>query len=719
MIHYRKDTNNIVTLILDMSGRFRNIINHEVGEAFLPVITHLQREKKMGGLKGVILTSEKKTFLAGGDLEYLYHAQDSEEVFNSAQKLKQFLQDLERPGVPVVAAINGNALGTGFEVALACHHRIVLDDPKIRLGHPEVNIGIIPSGGAILRLMWLRGIVAAYNFLNKGLRYSPQEALKAGIIDELASNQKEMIEKAKSWILTNKESLRPWQRSSAVIPGGTAKDLEVAHKIRYLTAELSASTQDNYPARQAILNVLSEGSKVDFSTALRIDSRQFAFLACHPVCKNMISTFWFDINAIKGGINRPKGYGKFRPKKVGIIGAGLMGSGIAFACIRNGMEVVIKDVSKLIAERGRDFAARKLDLLIEQGTFQPSEGTELLSRIKTTELSSDFQDCDLVIEAVFENENVKQKVTREAEEYLDEYSLLATNTISIPITQLANASLRPANYIGLHFFAPAEEVPLVEIVKGEDTSEETVARAFDFVVSIKKIPVVVKDKWGFFAARVRNTYILEGITLLNEGYAPALIENLGIQAGFPKGPLALADDMGLSMVLKYEQQAHQHYGEKYIQHPAVPVLEQMIEELNRPGRYKQAGFYQYTSNEPRRLWPELSQHFSSTQEDFDRKEITERLIFAQVIEAIWCKQEGVIQHVASANLVSVHGWGFPAFTGGVFRYILYYGAEHFRERCKSLKKSYGPRFQAPKLLSKMIKEDKLKTPIKKEVLSVS
>ncbi len=721
MIHYRKDTNNIVTLILDMSGRFDNIINHEIGAAFVPVIEHLQREKRTGALKGVILTSEKKTFLAGGGLESLYYANDPAELLHASERLKAFLSDLERPGVPVVAAINGNALGTGFEVALACHHRIVLDNPKIRLGHPEVNLGLTPSGGAILRLMWLEGIESAYTFLSKGLRYSPQEALKAGIIDDLANTNKEMLEKAKAWILDNRNSLRPWQRPGAQIPGGTAHDPDVAERISFLTAELSAQTQDNYPARRTILNVLSEGSKVDFQTAQCIDSRHFAYLVCTKACKNMISTFWFDQKAIKSGLNRPKGYGKFRPKKVGIVGSGLMGSGIAFACIRNGLEVVIKDVSRLIAERGREFAAKKLDQLIQQGTFQPSELEELLSRITTTEHSSDFANCDLVIEAVFENKNVKQKVTREAEEHLDEYSLLASNTVSIPITQLAESSLRPNNYVGLHFFPPADEVPLVEIVRGAKTSDESVARAFDFVIMIKKIPIVVKDDWGFFAARVQNTYILEGITLLKEGYTPALIENLGVQAGLPKGPLRFADDVGLPLVLRYEEQAALHYGEKYIQHPAVPLLAAMVEEHQRLGRYKQTGFYNYPAAATPKLWPELTEHFPITQTAYDRREITERLLIVQVIEAIWCMQEGVIHSSSAANLGSVYGWGFPAYKGGVIRYIYDYGPSEFMARCEELHKQYGQRFRVPRLLRQLVanQDDYLAQQLNQSAVSVS
>ncbi len=700
MIQYEKDTNHIVTLRLDMEGRSDNVINHEIGAAFLPVMQHLKREKARGALRGVILTSAKKTFLSGGELGYLYRATDPEELFAYAEQLKGFLRDLERPGVPVVAAINGDAIGTGFEVALACHHRIVLDRAPIQLGHPEVKTGLIPSGGAILRLMWLLGIDKALPILLGGHRYSPREALKVGIIDQLAASRKNMMEQAKRWLLANRHKCRPWDVEGATIPGGTAHDVAVAAFLRRATARLMAETGNNYPAQSAILEILSEGSSLDFEAAARVDSRHFADLVRSQTCKNMISTFWFDHHAIKSGHNRPKGFGKFRPRKIGIIGAGRMGSAIALACLRSGMEVILKDVSKPIAERGRAYVVQKLDELIETGTFQPGDREELLQRISTTQQSTSFSDCDLVIEAVFENEMVKKKVTREAEAHLDEYSLFGTNTISIPVTKLATASVRPANYIGLHFFHPADEVPLVEIVRGEHTSDETVARAFDFVNAIKKIPIVVKDDWGFYAARVRNTYILEGITLLQEGYPPALIENLGKQAGMPQGALAVADELGLDIVLGYEKQAASHYGSKYIQHPAVVVLEKMLHDIGRKGRAKQAGFYDYTGDE-RALWPGLTEIFPSGQKGFDRKEITERLLFAQVIEAFWCLQEGVIQSKEAANLGSVYGWGFPAFKGGVIQYVEDYGLPAFLDRCDTLRERYGQRFRAPKTLKSL------------------
>lgn len=704
MIRLKKDTANIVTIIFDMQDREDNVINHEITDAFLPVIKRLQEEKAQGQLKGVILTSNKKSFLSGGDLGYLYGANDPEELFRQAEKLSRFFRDLERPGVPVVAAIAGNALGTGFEVALACHHRIVLDDPKVRVGIPEVNLGLMPSGGSIVRMMWLLGIEKAYPVLTSGRHYSPQEALKVGIIDDLASTQKELIEKARAWLLSHPNWHRPWDQQGETIPGGTAKDPELIERVRATAAELAAATYNNSPAKRTILNVLVEGSKVDFSTACRIENRRFAHLVCSNTAKNMISTFWMDYHSIKKGINRPKGYGKFRVRKVGIIGSGRMGSGITLACIQNGLSVVLKDVSKAIAERGREYVSQRIDDLIREGTFHQTEKKEIMERLVTTEKASDFADCDIVIEAVFENQQLKQKVTKEAEDQMDNYTIIGTNTVSIPIAELSKALRRPQNYVGLHFFPPAERVPLVEIVVGANTSEETVARAIDFVQRIMKIPIVVKDVWGFYAARVQNTYILEGISMLKEGYPPALIENSGRQLGLPLGPLELADAMGLQLVLKYEEQAAMHYGSNYVQHPSVSVLKTMIEELERTGRAKKAGFYEYDQTGNKVLWKGLSDHWAPNKLNYDRKRLNERLLFAQVIEALWCMQEDVITSAAAANLGSVYGWGFPKETGGVIRFVQDYGIEHFITQAKVYHQDYGQRFRLPKVLKNMITE---------------
>jgi 3-hydroxyacyl-CoA dehydrogenase / enoyl-CoA hydratase / 3-hydroxybutyryl-CoA epimerase len=707
MIHYSKDIDQIVTLTLDMKNRTVNVINHEISKSFVPVLKQLREEKEKGKLKGVIITSAKKTFLAGGDLDYLYNATTAADVYHFSQALKQFFREIESPGVPVVAAINGSALGTGFEMAMACHHRIVVDEPTVRLGHPEVSLGLMPGSGSVIRMMWLLGIKKAFDVLTSGKSYMPKEALEVGIIDELAINKKDMMEKARAYLLSTPEAKRPWDMEGDAIPGGTAHNDRIAREISVMSAGLANGYKNNFPAYLAILSTLVEGSKVDFDTACRIESRYFTNLLLSKESKNMIKAFWYDFNAIKEGANRPKGFGRFRPRRIGIIGAGHMGSGIAFNCVMNGMEVVLKDVSKGIADRGKNFSEKKLTDCTLKGEISEKEKKQFLNNITTTESFEDFKTCDLVIECVFENEMVKSKVTKESEMHMDEYAFFASNTISIPITQLAESSSRPENYVGLHFFAPVEEVPLVEIVKGRKTSDETIARAFDFVKKIRKTPIIVKDSWGFFASRVQNTYILEGLTMLEEGYPPALIENLGVQTGMPKGALALADELSLKLALKYENQAAVNYGPKYIQHPAVHVLEKMVNELSRSGKSAKSGFYNYSNPDQPILWNGLEEHFPNRINNYSENHIIDRFLFAQAIEAVWCLQEKVIQSVPEANLGSIYGFGFPAFKGGVIQYINDYGIKDFVVKCEELEKVHGPRFKAPSLLKKKAEKEEM------------
>lgn len=697
MIKYRKDSNNIVTLTFNMEGKRANVINHEIGKFFRPVIDYLRDEKARGVLKGIILTSAKKTFLVGGELDYIYNCRDAEKLFNFTETLKKVFRELESPGVPVVAAINGKALGAGFELALACHHRIALDTPKNLVGFPEVTLGIMPSCGSVSRMLWLVGIEKAYHILTSGAYYNVREALEAGIIDDVASNQNEMMRKAEKWILANQDKHRIWDVEGSVIPFGHANRTVTRARIQILTAELYKKTYNTLPAPLAILNTLVEGSVVDFNTAMRIESRYFVKLMMGQEARNLMKSFWYDNKAIREGISRPKGFGKFRPKKIGIVGAGIMGSGIATVCLENGLQVVLKDVSTSIAEKGKEIIAGTLDQWVTSKKITPEIKTEFLSNLLTTENAEDFESCDLVIEAVYENKMVKNKVMKEAEQHMDEYSIFATNTISIPLKELADASIRKSNFVGIHFFHPIEEKPLVEIIKGTETSDETIARAFDFAKLIRRTPIIVKDNWGFFVARVQNTYILEGITMLQEGYSPALIENLALQAGMSISPLALADELSLEIVLKYERQAAASYGSKYVQHPAVRVLEKML-SLDRVGARAGYGFYEYKVSGEKNLWPELANHFPITKKEYTRQEITDRFMFAQVIEAYWCLQEKIIQSEEEANLGSIYGCGFPSFKGGVIQYVEDYGKKVFVKKCKSLKTQFGPRFKAPKFV---------------------
>ncbi len=704
MIKYQKDTDNIVTLRMDMKDRKVNIINHKMGQVFVPVLEHLKIEKEKGQLRGVILTSEKDTFLAGGDLEYLYKNYNPQEIFEYSEKLKSFFRALELPGVPVVAAINGTALGVGFELPLACHYKIAIDNNKISLGLPEVTLGLMPGSGGNIRMLWMLGIEKAFHILSTGKRYKPKEALEAGLIDELAKDRKDMMSKAKKWLMSNPEGRQPWDRNGYQIPNSQSWDSKVSTLVPRLIAELTKKHRNHFPAPKAILHTLVEGAKVDFDTACRIESRNFTQLLMRPESRNMVKAYWFDLLKIKGGTNRPKGFGKFRPKKVGIIGAGLMGSGIAYVCAKRKMEVILKDISIPVAERGKAFSEKQLEQIVEKGLMKEKDKQKILARIHPTENAEDFESCDLVIEAVFENQVVKEKVIKEANKHIDEYTFIASNTSLIPINTLAKSTVHPDNFIGLHFFSPVENELLVEIVKGDQTSNETIAKAFDFVRSLKKIPIIVKDNPGFYAARVQNTYILEAITMLAEGIPAIVIEHMGIQAGMPMGGLEMADVLSLKVVRRAERQAAEHFGKKYTDHPALSIIDYMTETLGRSGKFNGAGFYHYENNEKVGIWENIQEHYPNKENYYNEDELKERLLMVQALEAARCLQEGIVSSVQDANMGSILGWQFPSFKGGVLHYINDYGIVAFVEKCKSYKAKHGQRFKVPKILLKMMKE---------------
>lgn len=697
MIKYRKDTDDIVTLTLDMKASVFNVLNHKISAAFEPVIEQLQKEIQVNQLSGVIITSDKKNFLIGGNLEYIYQVDNAAEVFDFTENIKGIFRKIEQLGVPVVAAINGNALGSGFELALACHHRIAVKNPRTRLGFPEIRLGLMPSGGGVTRLVWLNGLEKTYPILTEGRLYRPIEALKHEIIDEVANDEKELLQKAKKWIFENLDYKRPWDQSKYNLPGGNIETPHIAQWVAETNARLMKKTKGNFPAFQAILGTMVEAVSVDFDTANRIESRFFTELIMSQTARNMIKTFWFDLNKIKANHSRPKGFGKFRPKRIGVIGAGRMGSAIATVCATHGLNVIIKDVSTVIAERGRKYCDSLLEKRVAEGSLTAAEKMVIFNRILITDKFKDFQDCDVVIEAVFENINLKQRVIRETEAYLDEFTLFATNTSNISISRLAKASDNPEDFIGIHFYAPAETEMLVNIIVGEKTSDETIARAYDFVRGVGKIPIIIRDRRGFYTPRVSSMYAMEGLALLNEGVSPVVIERLGIKAGMAQGPLAMLDEMSLATTLVFERRKQEYFTNIYYHEKEIKVLAKMVDELNREGSISRAGFYDYSGDTPR-LWEGLKTHFEINETYPDEKEVIDRFMFVQAIEAVRTLEQGTIRSVEEANIGSVWGWNFPLFKGGVLQYINDYGLNNFIEKAAILKAQYGIRFSLPNLI---------------------
>ena len=709
-INYNKDEQGIVTLTMDLPGRSANIVNQAFGEAFKATIEKLKQDKD--SIRGIILASAKETFFAGADIDEMFKETNAKFFFDRAQEFKAGLRYLETQGKPVVAAINGTALGAGFEIALACHRRIVIDNPKIQLGLPEVTLGLLPGGGGVTKVVRLLGLQPALAYLGEGKKVSPSQALADGLIHELATDKAHLLEKAMSWILANPTAIQPWDDKAYKMPGGAPNTPKVASVLPVAPAMLAKKTYNNYPAPLAIMSAAVEGALVDFDTATRIESRYFAHLATGKVSKNMIKVFWTQLNALNAGGSRPKVEKKGEFKKVGVIGAGMMGSAIAYCSAISGIETVLKDVSQEAANKGKAYSENILKKRVSKGKSTKEKADEVLNRIKATDNNDDLKGCDLVIEAVFEDRGLKAKITKEVEAQIADTAIYASNTSTLPITGLATASARPKNFIGLHFFSPADKMPLVEIIVGKETSDETLAMAFDFVKAIKKTPIVVNDSRGFYTSRVFATYVTEGIAMLGEGNNARSIEMAGLQAGMPVGPLALTDEVSLSLMAHIRKQTIEDFkaeGKSIPDHPAYAVTDKMVNELKRLGKAAGGGFYEYPKDGGKKhLWSGLQENFGSksTATDLAQPEMIDRLMFIQAIETVRCLEEGVLRNIPDANIGSIFGWGFAPFKGGTLQYINDYGVKAFIARAKELQAKYGERFAVPASLEKMAAEGK-------------
>ena len=705
-INYQKDENNIVTLTMDLPGKSANVINMAFGEAFKTTVARLQQEKD--SIAGIIIASAKETYMAGADIDEMFKETSAQYFFDRANEFKAGLRYIETQGKPVVAAINGTALGGGFEITLACHRRIVIDHPKTQLGLPEVTLGLLPGGGGVTRVVRLLGLQPALGYLTEGKKVNPAQALADGLIHELVKDKSELIEKAKAWILATKSAKQPWDESGYKMPGGAPTNPKVAQMLPVAPAVLAKKTYNNYPAPLAIMCTAVEGALVDFDTATRIESRYFAQLATGKVAKNMIKVFWQQLNAINAGNSRPKTEVKGEFKKVGVLGAGMMGSGIAYCCAMSGMETVLKDVSEEAAAKGKAYSENILKKRVSKGKMSQEKAAGILNKILATSKAEDLKDCDLIIEAVFENRELKAKVTAEAEAQMNPTGIFASNTSTLPISGLATASVRPKNFIGLHFFSPADKMPLVEIIVGKDTSDETLARAFDFVKAIKKTPIVVNDSRGFYTSRVFATYVLEGIALLQEGNNARSIEAAGLQAGMPVGPLALTDEVSLSLIAHIRKQTIEDLkaeGKERPSHHAYEVIDKML-DLKRTGKASGAGFYEYPKDSKKHLWSGLGELFGSNNEkkELSQAEMIDRMMFIQAIETVRCLEENVLRNVPDGNIGSIFGWGFAPFKGGTLQFINDYGVKEFAARATELHQKYGERFAVPTTLLKMAQE---------------
>ena len=684
----------VLLATMDLAGKPMNVIDGEMAEALAALVMQLESD---AAVKGLILASGKKDFFAGADVDHLWKLDSATQAFEESMRFKSWLRRIERCGKPVVAAIHGRCLGGGLEIALACHHRIVLDDGKARLGLPEVKLGLLPGGGGTQRLPRLVGMQHALQWMSEGTEVRAAQALASGMVHELAKTRDDMLAQAHSWIAANPKPQQPWDAPKFRYPGGDSRAPSTAQMFAIAPSMASAKSWGNYPALTHIMSSVFEGGLVDFDSALAIESRYFAACVASPQSRNMIGTLWYQLNAIRKGASRPAGQPASKVRKLGILGAGMMGAGIAYVSAKAGIEVILLDTTLENAERGKAYSQGLMDKAVKRGAKNADQRDALLARIKPTTEYASLQGCDLVIEAVFEDREVKAAATRMAEAQISTKSVFASNTSTLPITGLADACVRPANFIGLHFFSPVDRMPLVEIIVGEKTSDETLARSFDFVQQIGQTPIVVNDSRGFYTSRVFATYVMEGLAMLKEGVHPRSIEVAGLKAGMPMPPLALQDEVSLSLGVHVADQTRKDLaaeGKDYVSHPGEPVLRQLC-EIGRVGKKVGQGFYDWpaeVAKGEKRLWPGLAQMFPVAAEQPAQEELIERLLYAQANEAARCLEEGVLRSVADGNVGSILGWGFAPFCGGALQFINSVGPAHFVKRARELAARHGPRF---------------------------
>jgi 3-hydroxyacyl-CoA dehydrogenase/enoyl-CoA hydratase/3-hydroxybutyryl-CoA epimerase len=712
-IRWDKDDDGVVILTLDDPNQSANTMNAAYGASITAMVDRLEAEKDE--ITGVVIASAKKTFFAGGDLNDLKKVtpETAEEFSGWVRENKAVLRRLETLGKPVVAAINGAALGGGLEICLACHHRVALDDPKVQLGFPEVQLGLLPGAGGVTRTVRMFGIVnALMQLLLQGQRIRPAQALEMGLVDELVATREELIPAAKKWIAANPEAQQPWDADRKYkIPGGTPSSPSLAQNLPAFPANLRKQIKGaNYPAPVHIMSAAVEGAQTDFDNASEIEGRYFVDLAAGQVSKNMIQAFFFDLQRATGSRGRPEEIETFAPKKMVVLGAGMMGAAIAYVSAKAGIEVVLKDVDQAAADRGKAYSEKLVAKAVERGRSSQEDADALLHRITATTDPAAAAGAEIVIEAVFEDPSVKAQVFAEIEPHLAPDALLGSNTSTLPITALSDGVSRPADFIGLHFFSPVDKMPLLEIIKGEQTSEEALYRALDVAKLIKKTPIVVNDSRGFFTSRVIGTFINEGIAMLTEGVPAPSIEQASSQAGYPAPVLQLSDELNLKLMRKIRvaaQNAAEGSSSGWDSHPSEQVIDRMLDEFDRPGRLEGKGFYEYADGKRTRLWPGLRDAFPSVADPskLDLSDLEERMLVIEAIETVKCLDEGVIETVADANIGSIMGIGFPGWTGGVLQYINGYedpthhpgkrGLPGFVARARELAERYGERFEPP------------------------
>jgi len=700
---WSEDADGVVTITMDDPDSGANTMNAHFVAALEATVTRLEGERDR--IRGVILASAKKSWFAGGDLNLLRTAEPAKAAEETAhiEHVKSLLRRLEQLGRPVVAALTGTALGGGLEVALATHHRIAASDvPGARFGLPEVSLGLLPGGGGVTRTVRMLGLQKALaDVILPAPKLTAERALELGLIDDLAPAD-EIRDRAKAWIAANPEPVKPWDVAGFRLPGGSPASPSMAAALGAMPALLRKQTKGApLPAPRAAMAAAVEGAYVDFDTASTIETRYLVQLTHTQVAKNMIQAFFFDLQAITSGASRPLGYPRYQARRLGVIGAGMMGAAIAYVAARAGIDVVLKDVTAEAADKGKDYARRLEDKALARGTTTAERSSQLLDRIVPTADPKDFAGVDFVIEAVFESVPVKQQVFQEIQHLVEPDAVLGSNTSTLPISVLATGVDRVEDFIGIHFFSPVDKMPLVEIVRGRLTSDEVLAKVFDFVLQIRKTPIVVNDARGFFTSRVIGRFIDEAVAAVGEGVEPATVEQAALQAGYPAGALQLLDELTLTLTKKIRTEtraAEEAEGGTWVEHPAEPVVDWMVDAQDRTGRKAGRGFYDYDEAGRRiGIWPGVREEYGSGRTELPLVDLQERMLFAEALDTIDCLDHGVLTSVADANIGSILGIGFPAWTGGVLQYVNQYegGLDGFVARAHELADRYGERFRPP------------------------
>ena len=692
-IQYTVDNDGIATLLIDLPGKSMNVLCAELISDLSECIDKVATDENVNG---AVLASGKAAFVAGADLTELVTAYDrgvtAQQGYEWSRDLSHVLRKMETCGKPFAVAINGLALGGGFELCLACHYRVMSDHPRAVLGLPEVSIGLLPGAGGTQRLPRLVGTEKALPIILQGKKLNPQKALELGVVHDIAPVE-ELLERAKTWLLETPHPVAPWDARGFRMPGGAgANTPKNAQQFMVGTSLLAATTQHNYPAPIGAISAVYEGCITPIDTGLDIESQYFGQLVSGVVARNMMRSLFVNKGAADKLARRPEGIEKSRVTKLGILGAGMMGAGIAYVSARAGMQVVLLDTELESAERGKAYSENLLNKAIKRGYSTEEKARALLNMIHPTTEYADLEACELVIEAVFESRGIKAVVTAKTEAVIPETAIFASNTSTLPITGLAGASKRPESFIGLHFFSPVDKMPLVELIVGEKSSDEAIARGLDYIQQIRKTPIVVNDSPGFYTSRVFGTSTNEGMTMLAEGINPALIENAAKMAGLPVGPLAVMDEVTLELGYKITMQAASDFGKGYEFATAFPVMKKFVEELDRKGKRFGKGFYEYPKGGKKYLWPGLAELYPLTEEQPPVQEVIDRLMYRQALETARCFEEGVMDHVADADIGSIFGWGFPPWTGGTLSFIDTVGIKHFVAECDRMTEAYGSRF---------------------------